>query len=359
MMTLLHPVLLVLATLFTTPGFARPFESAQRDSPTIKWGDCPKEVLELAPGLEKLQCATHSVPLDWGHHHSGGGGGGDKIELGMARLPATDPANRIGNLFINPGGPGGSGVQLIGEIELGEYGYFSEEIRARFDIIGIDPRGIGLSTPVKCDPDLWNKRVSLFPDTEESYRNMVDHYAAVYDSCRKLTGPLIEHVDTINVAKDLEAVRVALDDEPMNWLGLSYGTQIGYQYAELFPHNIRSMILDGVLQRSQDESAALLTESTTYEATLKQFFEWCEGNSSCPLEGQDVSKVWDTVAATAAKSPIPAPSCNDTTCRSTVNAEEFRFSAQPQLTKIAKWPALASGLHSKCHEETTPFSVLY
>ncbi|RSL74615.1 hypothetical protein CEP53_000133 [Fusarium sp. AF-6] len=213
---------IVLAWLFASQVSALSQTEAHNYN-TITWGPCP----ETLPALG-LKCAKLLVPLDWDH--------------------PDDPENRIGNLFINPGGPGYPATKEVSDIGLGTNGYTGDEIKRRFDIIGLDPRGVGLSTRVRCDLNLWNRRMSLFPTNEASFRRMVQFYQEVSANCRNLTGPLMDHLDTIQVVKDLEAVRVALGNEKINWLGMSYGTMIGTQYAYLYPKNIRSMILDSNLQ---------------------------------------------------------------------------------------------------------------
>ncbi|KAH7140424.1 Alpha/Beta hydrolase protein [Dactylonectria estremocensis] len=315
-------------------------------APEITWGNCTGAL--AVPGI---QCGTYLVPLNWDSPK------GEQITLGMAKLPVLDPAKRIGNLFINPGGPGYSSAQWVGDIALGQRGYFGDELRTHFDVIGLDPRGGGISTPVLCDIDLWNERVSLYPTDKESYQAMVSHWRAVGESCRNMTGPLMDHIDTINVARDLEAVRVALGNEKLNWLGLSYGTLIGAQYAELYPGNFRSMVLDGVLQHSQDESSMLLAESTTYDATLREFFQWCgAANSSCALAGRDVAKVWENLLDEAERKPIPAPTCG-TRCRADVNAEEIRFGAQVLLFDSSTWDSLAWALLNATQGDASALST--
>lgn len=328
--------LVSLTILLIAPSSAHSLEARQNSS-SIKWGDCPHEV-----GSSALQCANYSVPLDWDEPQ------GKQITLGMAKLPGNDTANHIGNLFINPGGPGGSATAFLADLAQRSFPYSGDDLKGRFDIIGIDPRGIGLSSPVQCDIELYNRRISQFPTDSTSYQTMVDFWKAVGESCRNITGPLVDHLDTISVVKDLESIRMALGNEKLNWLGLSYGTQIGAQYAELFPDNIRAMVLDGLVQHTQDEAALLLTEDTTYDVSLEKFFEWCGAeNSTCPLAGQDVAKIWENVTATAADSPIPALSCNNTLCRSNVNAEEIRFNTAGMLSFPFKWPTLGSTLLSE------------
>jgi len=305
-----------------------------RSGQSIEWGPCPSGFPEL------VTCATFNVPLDWSTGCDGRRSN-ETVQLGMARLEATDKANRIGPLFINPGGPGGTAAGALASIV--RSGLFDPEITAKFDIIGLDPRGVGLSTPVQCNVDAYNKRVKFAPKTEEEYDALVEYNKELGASCLEKTGPLLNYLDTISAAKDHEAVRVALGGRA-SFLGISYGTQLFSQYAELFPDSFRAMVLDGNLQRSQSESSNLLIESTTAETTLKKLFEWCASSDDCVLRGEDVEKLFIGVREKAIASPIPAPGCDDKLCRSDLTEEDLLFTIQNFLISQKNWPLLAQGL---------------
>ncbi|KAF3042318.1 hypothetical protein E8E12_000768 [Didymella heteroderae] len=198
---------------------------------SITWAACPSEVL----GASLLQCASYSVPVDWNEPH------GEHFDLGLVKLPGT-PSNstfqKVGTLFVNPGGPGGPASQFVAALALGS---IKSEYLGSFDIVGLDPRGVGLSHQVQCDPAIYAERVSLFPQTGEEFAKLKDKNRRFGESCLNRTGGVFEHLDTISVGKDHEAVRIALGDEPINFLGLSYGSQLGAQYADLFPNNIRTL----------------------------------------------------------------------------------------------------------------------
>ncbi|KAI4868898.1 alpha/beta-hydrolase [Hypoxylon rubiginosum] len=339
--------LLALATWSTAAPLPVPVARLHRkttscgnSTDSITWGACPDSF------PSNVTCGTYTVPLDWSDP-----GGSETIELGLVRVEASGgEGGRIGNLFMNPGGPGGPATSLVNSL-VATPGRVDPRIFERFDVIGLDPRGVGLSTPVVCDPAAYNERVSYFPKTQEEYDELVAYNVALGESCRAKTGRLIDFVDTISAVKDHEAVRKALggDDEKVSLLGLSYGTQLFSQYAELFPDNIRALVLDGNLQHSQGESSNLVIESTTYEATLKQFFIWCANTTAaaedaCPLSGQDVQAVYESVLAKATASPIPAPGCDGTTCRTDVTEEDMRFIIQGSLISTTSWPALGQAL---------------
>jgi pimeloyl-ACP methyl ester carboxylesterase len=139
---------------------------------------------------------------------------------------------------------------------------------------------------------------------------MVEENKALGESCLNLTGPLLGHIDTISAAKDIEATRLALNEGKLNWMGFSYGTELGAAYAELYPENVRAMILDGNVDHSQSEISNFVTEMSTYENELTRFFDWCNETSSCALSGQNVAKVFDELVSNATRSPIPAPGCS-------------------------------------------------
>jgi pimeloyl-ACP methyl ester carboxylesterase len=323
---LLAAVLSMFVLLGSTPPSTRSASVSTSTPSTLKWHSCSP----TSPPV--LQCAELQVPLDYSHPQ------GAKITLGLDRLKAEDPQHRIGSLVFNPGGPGGSGVAIVALEALGKH-LFTSTVRTSFDLIGMDPRGVGRSTPIKCDPQIWNESVSLFPRDEASFQKLVAHNKALGESCLRLTGPLFEHVDTVSAARDIEQVRIALGEGKLNYLGLSYGTQLGAIYAELYPKNIRVMALDGNLDHSLPETANMVTEATSYEDELNRFASWCNQTTTCALHGQDVLQVFDRLVRQADAKPIPAPRCAGQ-CRSTVTGEDVRFNVQGHLLFKEPLPSL-------------------
>ena len=265
--------------------------------------------------------------MDYEHRDNG------TVELGMVRLSAPQSA-RLGTLFYNPGGPGDAASKYVLGATRG-LPNFGRPVLQNYDIIGLDPRGVGMSQPVKCDPGINNERVSSFPTTKEDFQSLIAHNKALGRSCVELTGQLINHLDTANVARDMELVRRALNDgEKLNFLGRSYGSQIGQAYAELFPENVNRMALDGMVDHTQSETTTLNDEATTYEMTLNQFFAWCNATTNCTLHGRDAAGVYESVIHSAEEQPIPAPGCISTgeyACRSDVTGEEIRSNIQGLL----------------------------
>jgi pimeloyl-ACP methyl ester carboxylesterase len=245
---------------------------AWASSGTVQWHGCRAE---LPP---TLQCGELSVPLDYRHPR------GAQITLGFNRLPAKDPAHRIGSLILNPGGPGGAGSEVV-VVEAAGARLWDPGLNERFDLIGMDPRGIGLSTRVQCDPAVVNQPVLLFPRTRAEFRLLADHARAVGESCLELTGPLLGLVDTVSVARDMEALRRALGEGKLNFLGLSYGAELGAQYAELYPKRIRVMALDGALEHSLSGATLFADAATGYEDTLQRFGHGAGGRRAARSTG--------------------------------------------------------------------------
>src|SRR5215218_8864054 len=159
---------------------------------SVDWAPCSE-----APSA---QCGSLKVPLDWSAPK------GKHITVAVARRPADDRDRRVGTLFFNPGGPGDGAVRYVE----GAQEIFSDTLLSRFDIVGMDPRGIGASTPISCSEPVLTPELTLFPKSRDEFRQLRRHNRAVGLSCLEATGPLIGHVDTISVARDHEALRRAL-----------------------------------------------------------------------------------------------------------------------------------------------------
>jgi pimeloyl-ACP methyl ester carboxylesterase len=335
-----------------------PFPPVNSTLLSISWTRCPSEL-----GLpSSLECAKFSVPIDWDAPY------GEHFDLGLVKLPAipSNTTSKVGSLFINPGGPGVPASTIVSSMAQGAFQNQTFQLRAAFDIIGLDPRGTGMSHQITCSKEIYAERVSWFPQTEEEYDALVDKNKRLGESCRELTGPLLEHVDTISAAKDHEAVRVALGNEPMNFLGLSYGSQLGAQYISLFPENFRTLALDAIVQHSQSEAANIHIDTSSYELVLKHFFDWAATDASSALYGKDVRALWLDLLTEAAETPIPALSCNGTDCLTDVNAEEILFNAQGFLNFPGagvglgvSWQLLASALYDASHGDASTLSTPY
>jgi pimeloyl-ACP methyl ester carboxylesterase len=206
--------------------------------PKITWGSCGTD-----PKLKPFQCATVEVPTDYDRPH------GPTTTIAVTRLPASDPAHKIGTLFTNPGGPGGSGVDLVQQA--GQLIY-TPQVRAQFDILGFDPRGVSRSDPATCYPTAAEEEQALanvpaFPVTATEERRFIVDMAKMAISCRTTSPDRLGHYSTANVARDMDLLRQAVGDEKLSYVGYSYGTYLGATYAKLFPSKVRALVLDGTL----------------------------------------------------------------------------------------------------------------
>ena len=204
--------------------------------PELAWEDCATDVGGSEAGV---QCAVAALPLDYDDPD------GDQVHIAVARVPATDPAQRIGSLFFNFGGPGAATVDYLQAVGAGVF----ENLNQQFDIVGFDPRGVGQSTPaIDCQADEEKQGVYSVP-VPTPLDIDVDAYVAkaqsYVDACLANNGAILEHVSTANVARDMDALRAALGEEQICYLGYSYGTFLGATYASLFPDRYRAMTLDG------------------------------------------------------------------------------------------------------------------
>ncbi|MEV5965662.1 alpha/beta hydrolase [Kribbella sp. NPDC051952] len=206
--------------------------------PKIAWGSCG-----TAPALKPFQCASVEVPTDYDRPR------GATTTIALTRLPATDPAHKIGTLFTNPGGPGGSGVDFVQQAGQSAY---TPGVRAKFDILGFDPRGVGKSDPVTCYPTAAEESAALaneppFPLGAKEERQFIVAGAKLAANCRLTSPDRLKHYSTSNVARDMDLLRQAVGDKKLSYVGYSYGTYLGATYAKLFPNDIRALVLDGTL----------------------------------------------------------------------------------------------------------------
>ena len=269
--------------------------------PGIAWASCDP------PGAG-LECGTLSVPLDWDRP------GGEHIDLAVIRRLASTPQERIGSILVNPGGPGQSGVELVrgGGSDFDEWG------GGRFDIVGWDPRGTNASSPVRCfattaeEARFWAG--TTIPTTAAESQAYQRKTVELARRCGEVSGTLLDHISTADTARDLDALRAAVGDRKLTYVGLSYGTMIGQTYAQLFPDRIRAMLLDGLVDAAKYSSSAenRTTNDVAFaDEAFRQFVLRCEqaGAERCALagHGQSVEQRVRQLFADVRRTPIPAP----------------------------------------------------
>jgi len=265
-----------------TPDALAPFY-AQRP----EWRDCG--------GAE---CTKIRVPLDYADP------GGDTIELSMTRVLAEGES--IGSLFVNPGGPGGSAFDFA---KAADY-IVSSPIRSVYDVVGVDPRGVGLSEPIRC---LTDEEIDEYtasegtPDDPAEEAALLADIAQLADKCEENGGPLIEHMGTIDAARDLDIARAVTQDPVLNYIGLSYGTALGFAYMSLFPETTGRMVLDGVLPTDLANEEVSKGQADAFEVAFEHFAADCAESGECPFTGdgpQVATQLRDFLRALDAK-PLP------------------------------------------------------
>lgn len=262
----------------------------------LNWGSCA----DLATSEENsfyrsasLQCADLTVPLSYDEPT------GPPISLKVLRKPATDQANRIGSVIVNPGGPGGSGVEYAGAIagaapQSPSYGR-TAKLNKQFDFVGFDPRGVGASTPaIRCQTDAERDAARAVTPRTRTQADVDDANARAKKlaaRCVALSGPtqgidgaaFLANVGTRNVARDLDVLRATVGDPKLTYLGWSYGTSIGTAYAEQFPQNVRAMILDGALDPNADAVAETIAQAEGFQKAFDDYAAWCTQQEQCAL----------------------------------------------------------------------------
>lgn len=249
----------------------------------VSWYPCGKEGIGEGNSKEGYDCAVIEVPLDYDNPS------GETIEIAMKRRPAEKQS--IGALFINPGGPGGSGINLVESA--GEH--FTGEILDSFDVVGFDPRGVGLSTAIECltDAELDQDRSGANnPGSTDvasaEYRSDLEEYVSWYvTKCEDNTpvDGLLDEIDTVSAARDLDVMRALLGEERLTYLGYSYGTYLGATYADLFPGNVGRLVLDGGIDPTLSAAELTLGQAAGFESALRTYVEDCQSGDGCPLTG--------------------------------------------------------------------------
>jgi pimeloyl-ACP methyl ester carboxylesterase len=232
----------------------------------LRWKDC----------RDGDRCASLTVPLDYARPQ------GRTLELALLKVPAKDQQGKVGSLVVNPGGPGGSGVDYAASAASS----FGGPLLRSFDVVGFDPRGVGQSDPLRCegtaaldtliasDPD---------PDTAAETKTSDALLTDLGRGCLQQSGALVRHMSTVEVAKDVDVLRAALGDRRLSWFGASYGTFIGATYAELFPDHVGRMVLDGALDPSLTTLRLSLVQARGFEVALRAYVGACVDRGGCFL----------------------------------------------------------------------------
>ena len=239
----------------------------------IDWVDC-------GPG----DCAELQVPLDYAEPD------GETIEISLLRVPAREARNRIGSLVVNPGGPGGSGVDYAAAADF----IVGPQVRQRYDIVGFDPRGVARSAPVDCASDEEMDLQLGFTQAPDG-RSDAELAAEFAQGCATNAGRIAAHVSTIDAAKDMDILRTALGEEKLTFLGKSYGTYLGAVFAEQFPQRVGRFVLDGALPPDLTSADITVGQAGGFERATRAWAADCVEGGACAL-GDEVDSVMSALA---------------------------------------------------------------
>ena len=301
---LLLAAALTTAALLAPPAVAVPQDGGAPSS-AARWQDCV-ELIGIPVDPAVADCAVQHVPRDHARPFDG------TVAIVMLRRRATDPAHREGTLFVNPGGPGASGLHTAYRAER----FLDPEVLARHDVIGFDPRGVNTSSALKC----YLSQEEYLADTagrtpvpvgaDETVRTMRST-AGYTRACARNAGTLLAHTTTLNAARDLEALRRALGVEQLGYIGFSYGTLLGATYANLYPRRVKAMVLDGNVDpalRSANGVEYDRRRAAGTELALKEFIRRCAvAGSACPFGGDDPQRTFDRVRDRLRTVPLTMP----------------------------------------------------
>ena len=315
----------VAATLgLAADGAVRP-ATARVPTLTLDWATC---------GVN-LQCATAEVPRDYLAPRRG------TIKLAVVRRPAREPAERIGSVFLNPGGPGASGVALVRAYASSAF----SALNRRFDLVGVDPRGVGGSDPtVRCLSDAEAKTQFSAPFFRPETLDVpaLRAWAAGWvDRCVARNPRILPYLSTANAARDLESLRAAVGDPKLTYLGFSYGTLLGATYASLFPRRVRALALDGPVDPDlwmNRPLEATREQVAGFERELQRFFVACARRTWCTFGGGDPERAFDDLVERLDRSPIAAGAPYDArpvTGDTLLQASAFAMDSKPLWANLS------------------------
>jgi pimeloyl-ACP methyl ester carboxylesterase len=328
------------ATSAGTSGSGTGSTSSGTGVGTVAWHNC---TISGVLGTS-LKCATLQVPLNYSDP------GGRKITLALSEAPATAPASQqLGDLLVNPGGPGASGRSLAASVETG----LSSSVASRYNIIGFDPRGVGASVPaLSCEPDFFSGvRANYVPASaaaEQTLENRAKTYAA---DCEQRFGWLLPYMTTKDVARDMDSIRSALSQPKISYYAFSYGTYLGQVYATMFPSRVKRMVLDSTVDPSGIWYTDNIEQDYAFQARLEAFFSWMAKYDSVYQLGSTEAQVqqsWNTVRSKLLAQPI-----DGSNGKPLIGADELDDTFLLGGYDDALWPGLAQALSSYLMQGTT------
>jgi pimeloyl-ACP methyl ester carboxylesterase len=303
-------------------------QTATPDSGTLEWRPCGGATSDLID----LECSTLAVPLDHAVPD------GETIDIAVARTATADDDVRIGSLVFNPGGPGGSGIEFLTNAAP----LVPSALTDRFDLVSFDPRGVGASAAIDCEIDFDDDVALLAPGDDAGWEALVADALGRADTCTPESLALEPYVGTNNAARDLDALRAALGDDQLSYVGFSYGTRLGATYAELFPDRVRALVLDGAVKPTDDLAVLGLEQGPGFDAALESFAAACDADADCPVA--ELGPTLDVYAGLLAEIAESGSFPTDDGDR-VLTPGELQLGVVAALYSTQLWPVLADALY--------------
>ncbi len=281
-------------TQATTPESTDPPETAPVTSDSTFVGDRTITWNDYGDGTSD---GMLEVPMDYTRPD------GATISLYVVRHSATDPANRIGTLLVNPGGPGSGGSGLA----FAAGNIYGQQLLDRFDIIGWDPRGTGVSEPAVDCVDDYDRYFGLdsSPDTPQERQALIDAGTEFGEACAAALGETLGYVSTENSARDMDAIRQALGEDTISYFGFSYGSELGATWATLFPDTVRAVVIDGAVDPTVRYLQQNLQQAAGFESTFSTFLAACSSTQTCAFHNDgDAEGAYDRLADAIDATPV-------------------------------------------------------
>lgn len=331
-------IAVVAGVLALLVGCAAPAPMVQPGSVTLD-GSIPPELepfyaqeVEWTECGGNFECAAVEVPMNYADPT------GETIEIAVKKFLHTGEGPAVGTMFINPGGPGGSGIEMVESAT----SYFSGTLLSNLDVVGFDPRGVGESHGVRCldDAELEERYSKTYDlETDDGWDAYLADSTAYGQACLENTGPLMEFLDTVSAAKDLDILRGTIGEETLTYFGFSYGTFLGATYAELFPSRVGRLVLDGAVDPSLSYAELSAGQNVGFGRAYRAYLEDCLAGSNCPFTGT-VDEAWDRTVSLLEElfaNPIdsgdPDRPVNDSTLMSAIIVSMYSPGWWPTLTE--------------------------
>ena len=306
---------------------------AEYEQQRLSWSEC----------YDDFDCAELRVPIDYNDLSVG------TFRLSLLRAAAKDQDRRLGSIVVNPGGPGGSGVDYAYAAEF----VFSPEIIERYDIVGFDPRGVAESEPIYCytDEELnENLSADAKPDNAEELQESLDESKKFAEKCLENTDYL-KHFTTIATARDMDILRAALGETTLNYVGKSYGTYLGTLYAELFPKNVGRFVLDGAVDPNIPMKDQNLAQAVGFDRATTAFIKECLTRTDCPFTGtvEEARATIITTLQNAATKPLPQENPRNNDDRVITESLILVGIASSLYDDVDGWPKLRQAFIESAH----------